>query len=196
MFERFTQDARLAVLDAQRLARETGRFEITAEHLALALLGRDDDTGRYLTDRVGDAESLAARFADVQRRAGITSADARALDEIGIDIERVVDAVERTHGENALAPGGRRGRFGWPWRRRADRRPASHIPFTTGAKRVLEQSLQEAVALRDRHIGGEHVLLALLTLPGAVRDVLAESGIDYLDARRALRGRHGPATGA
>lgn len=196
MFERFSQDARLAVIDAQRHARDTGCFEIAAEHLALALLERDDDTGRYLADRVDGTESLAARFRDVRQRAGITPTDARALGELGIDIDRVVDAVERAHGENVLASGTRRGRFTWPWRRKIRRRPEGHIPFTSEAKRVLTQALQEAIALKERRIGSEHLLFALLTLPSGTRDVLADSGIDYLDARRALRGSRGLATGS
>lgn len=37
----------------------------------------------------------------------------------------------------------------------------------------------------------QHLLLALLGMSGAVSDVLGEAGIDYLDARRALRGASG-----
>jgi hypothetical protein len=37
-----------------------------------------------------------------------------------------------------------------------------HIPFTPRAKKVLELSLREALALKDRHIGTEHLLLGLI----------------------------------
>ena len=45
------------------------------------------------------------------------------------------------------------------------RRPAQehdHLPFTSGAKRALEQSLRQALALKDEEIRAEHVLLGLL----------------------------------
>ncbi|MFC7618112.1 Clp protease N-terminal domain-containing protein [Actinokineospora soli] len=82
-------------------------------------------------------------------------------------MEAVVEAVERDHGEGAMATGGRRRR--------------SHTPFTREAKKVLEQALREALDLRDKHIGDEHVLLALLTL-GAVEDV----GVGPADVRAKL----------
>jgi len=40
--------------------------------------------------------------------------------------------------------------------------PSGHIPFTPRAKKVLELSLREALALKDRHIGTEHLLLGLI----------------------------------
>lgn len=194
MFERFSREARLAVVDAQEQAREAGSHEIAPEHILLALRRQDDGTGRYLAGRLGDTEWLAARFRQVRRRAGITGADARALEEIGIDVDRIVEAVERAHGENALTPGTPRSGAGW-FRRRwsADGAPKGRVPFATEAKRVMAQSLKETAALGDQHIGGEHLLLALLGMPGTVSDVLADEGVDYLDARRALRGGSGQA---
>jgi ATP-dependent Clp protease ATP-binding subunit ClpA len=40
--------------------------------------------------------------------------------------------------------------------------PTGHIPFTPPAKKVLELSLREALALRKEYIGTEHLLLGLL----------------------------------
>jgi len=37
-----------------------------------------------------------------------------------------------------------------------------HIPFTPRAKKVLELSLREALALKHRYIGTEHILLGLV----------------------------------
>jgi hypothetical protein len=51
----------------------------------------------------------------------------------------------------------------------------------------LAQSLREAVGLGDRHIGDEHLILALAAKPGPAADVLARRNIDYLAIRRALQ---------
>jgi ATP-dependent Clp protease ATP-binding subunit ClpC len=40
--------------------------------------------------------------------------------------------------------------------------PTQHIPFTPGAKKVMELSLREALQLRHNYIGTEHVLLGLV----------------------------------
>jgi ATP-dependent Clp protease ATP-binding subunit ClpC len=40
--------------------------------------------------------------------------------------------------------------------------PSDHIPFTPGAKKVLELSLREAIQLGHNYIGTEHILLGLL----------------------------------
>ena len=40
--------------------------------------------------------------------------------------------------------------------------PSGHIPFTPRAKKVLELSLREALALKKEYIGTEHILLGLL----------------------------------
>ena len=40
--------------------------------------------------------------------------------------------------------------------------PTGHIPFTPPAKKVLELSLREALALKKEYIGTEHILLGLL----------------------------------
>src|SRR5882672_5644200 len=41
--------------------------------------------------------------------------------------------------------------------------PSGHIPFTPRAKKVLELSLREAMALGDTEIGSEHILLGVTT---------------------------------
>jgi len=81
-----------------------------------------------------------------------------------------------------------------PWRRGRCEHPdlTGHLAFTPRAKRALERAQREAVALSDRHIGVEHLLLGLLdprsnmavellrhldTNPDAVRSrVLADLG--------------------
>ena len=51
------------------------------------------------------------------------------------------------------------------------------MPFTPRAKKALEQSLKEALALRHTHIGTEHVLLGVL----AVKDGVAVRALRDLD---------------
>jgi ATP-dependent Clp protease ATP-binding subunit ClpA len=45
---------------------------------------------------------------------------------------------------------------------RGKKAPAGHIPFTPRAKKTLELSLREALALKHKYIGTEHVLLGLI----------------------------------
>jgi len=53
------------------------------------------------------------------------------------------------------------------------------IPFTPRAKKVLELSLREALALGHNHIGPEHLLLGLLTDNGGTANrILDEAGAD------------------
>jgi Clp amino terminal domain, pathogenicity island component len=53
--------------------------------------------------------------------------------------------------------------------------PSGHIPFTPRAKKVLELSLREAIALKDDYISTEHILLGLIQEPDGV-------GAQILDA--------------
>jgi len=65
-----------------------------------------------------------------------------------------------------------------------DKAPAGHIPFTPRAKKVLELSLREALALKHDYIGTEHLLLGLLREgEGVGAQVLVSSGVALADAR-------------
>jgi ATP-dependent Clp protease ATP-binding subunit ClpC len=56
---------------------------------------------------------------------------------------------------------------------------SGHIPFTPRAKKALERSLREALALRHHHIGTEHVLLGVAADPdGMAAQVLVRLGTD------------------
>jgi ATP-dependent Clp protease ATP-binding subunit ClpA len=66
-------------------------------------------------------------------------------------------------------------------------------PFTPRAKKVLEYSLREALALGHNYIGTEHILLGLIREgEGVAAHVLVESGVELTEARTrvidALRG--------
>ncbi|SFQ41968.1 Clp amino terminal domain-containing protein, pathogenicity island component [Amycolatopsis arida] len=183
MFERFVRDARVAVVEAQSVAVRQGDAEIEPVHLLQALLAAPESRGGRLLVELGvPANALAERLAAMRRRGGISDADAAALAEFGIDVERIVERVEQVHGENALAgaapPRGRR------WLAKG-----SHRPFTAEAKEVLERTLAEATELGDTHIGTEHLLLALTARPGPVADILAERGVDHVAIRSALARR-------
>lgn len=170
MFERFTRDARSAVTGAVTEARRTGAASVTEEHLLLSLLalGTLDPLGV-------DRASVAADLAAARRRGGMSRADAEALAGIGIDLTEIVNRVEEAHGEGALAaPAPRRRVLGGSAR------------LTEGAKKVLEQSLRIALGRRDKQIGSLHLLLALLSRPGTVSEVLADHGVTYGTAESGL----------
>src|SRR3712207_9116769 len=63
-------------------------------------------------------------------------------------------------------------------RRRRRRSSPAHIPFTAGARKVLELSLREALAMRSRSITDGHIALGLLRGGGTALEVLRERGVD------------------
>jgi ATP-dependent Clp protease ATP-binding subunit ClpA len=67
--------------------------------------------------------------------------------------------------------------------------PAGSIPFTTQAKKVLELSLGEALALGHHYIGTEHLLLALLREgEGVAAQVLTRLGLGHARVRERVLG--------
>lgn len=65
--------------------------------------------------------------------------------------------------------------------------PSGHIPFTPRAKKILELSLREALALGHDYIGDEHILLGLLREgEGVANQVLTQMGADHASVRRKL----------
>jgi ATP-dependent Clp protease ATP-binding subunit ClpA len=155
VFERFTRNARVAVVLAHEEARELSDRETGSQHLLLGVLqaaGRDLSTvlnGYGLT-----AEVVRVRLAETSTGDQSFDEDADALSAIGIDLRAVRDSVARTFGadafDKALSRSGRR------------RRPRGHIPFSHGAKKVLELALREALAHKDNEICCEHILLGIL----------------------------------
>ncbi|WP_431961289.1 Clp protease N-terminal domain-containing protein [Actinacidiphila sp. bgisy160] len=179
MFERFTKSAREVVEGAVGHAGRTQAPAITEDHLLLSLLDREGTRAASVLAALGvdrRREALEEALAQTRRRGGVSRADAEALAGLGIDVAEIVARVEDVHGNGALATG--RGPRRW--------RPAGRRPFTRGAKGVLERSLRAAVARGDRHIGDEHILLALTIGPGVVADVLAEHGASWADVERVL----------
>jgi ATP-dependent Clp protease ATP-binding subunit ClpC len=68
---------------------------------------------------------------------------ARVLESVGLTIDDVRADVTRIVG-------------------RGEGTPSGQIPFTPRAKKVLELSMREALALGHQHIGTEHILLGLV----------------------------------
>jgi ATP-dependent Clp protease ATP-binding subunit ClpC len=68
---------------------------------------------------------------------------ARVIGSMGLTLKAARDQVEQIIG-------------------RGGEQPSGHIPFTPRAKKVLELSLREALALNKTYIGTEHILLGLV----------------------------------
>ena len=153
MFEKFTKEARAAVVLAQQEARDADVGEIRPEHL---LVGVVQSAGRDLAAVLSEAGLTADALRVRLSSAGDDDVDedAAALRAIGIDLDAVRDAVERGFGpdafDDAVRSSGRR------------QRRRGHLPFTRPAKKVLELALREALAHKSREIRVEHVLLAIL----------------------------------
>ncbi len=186
MFERFTMRARNVVILSRQAAQELHHPFIGTEHLLLALL--DEGSGSTCT-LLGAAGVTRERvIADVGRLVSpeaeaFDDDDAEALQAIGIDLDAVRAKVEELFGPGALRaaesarPAPRRGFL----RRRA--REAG--PFSERAKKVLELSLREAIALRHNFIASEHILLGLLRENGGLAaKILADAGVDFEALRR------------
>ena len=93
---------------------------------------------------------------------------AKALESLGISLEGVRQQVEEIIGQGQQAPSG-------------------HIPFTPRAKKVLELSLREALAMKSRIIADGHIALGLLREgEGLAMKVLHDRGVDPVRLRQDL----------
>ncbi|MFC7877509.1 Clp protease N-terminal domain-containing protein [Isoptericola sp. NPDC057391] len=162
MFERFTKEARAAVVDAQQVARETRSATIDTRHLLAALVGGPGPAADALRATGVDPDDVVAGA-----RRSITSGealDADALAAVGVDLDAVRRRTDEVFGPGALDRAG----AGRP-------RRGSHIPFTDDAKKALELALREAVRLKDKGIGGGHLLLGVLRADCPGRRLLADA---------------------
>lgn len=121
---------------AQEESRLLGHDYIGTEHLLLGLLSERDGVG------------------------------ARALSDLGVELQDVRDEVNEIIGARGETPVG-------------------HIPFTPRAKKVLELSLREALQLGHNYIGTEHVLLGLIREgEGVAAQVLIGRGLELTVVRQ------------
>jgi ATP-dependent Clp protease ATP-binding subunit ClpC len=94
---------------------------------------------------------------------------AEALTALGITEEAARQRVEEVTGRGRQGP--QRGR----------------IPFTPWAKKALELSLREAMAIGNSNIGTEHILLGLLRVgEGPTAQILAGLGVDQDRVRQQV----------
>jgi ATP-dependent Clp protease ATP-binding subunit ClpA len=154
-FQRFTRNARVAVMLASEEARELCDRETGSEHLLLGVLQTAGEDLSTVVEGYGlTADVARARLSERSTTEKTFDEDADALSTIGIDLRAVRDSVARTFGsdafDRAMSRSGRR------------RRLRGHMPFSHGAKKVLELSLREALAHKDDEIRCEHLLLGIL----------------------------------
>jgi ATP-dependent Clp protease ATP-binding subunit ClpA len=178
MFERFTDEARAIVTRATSHADALQHGWIGTEHLLLGLLEDPDGRAARLLARWGVGREWVTGEIERIIGRGEPDLDADALATLGIDLDAVRERVEQTFGAGALS-GGQRCRRG--------ALPRGTLPFTPRAKKVLELSLREAIAMGDRSIGGEHVLLGIAREGDGVAAVILRSrGVDRATVRAAL----------
>jgi ribosomal protein S18 acetylase RimI-like enzyme len=97
-----------------------------------------------------------------QTRAG------KALASLNLSLETVREQVREIAGEGGSAP-------------------ATHIPFTPRAKKVLEAALRETSKREQSAVGGEHLLLGLIRVEdGVAVTVLHELGVEGDQVRIAV----------
>ena len=110
---------------------------------------------------------------------------AQALTALGITEAAARQQVEEVAGRGQQGP------------------PGGRIPFTPWAKKALELSLREAIAIGNSSIGTEHILLGLVRVgEGPAAQVLAGLGVDPTRVRQqvirlvsASRGKGEPGPG-
>jgi ATP-dependent Clp protease ATP-binding subunit ClpA len=175
MFERFTKEARQAVALAQEEATQLRHGWIGTEHLLLGVLRAGGDGARLLEGFGLQLEPLREEVVRYIGR-GEEDIDRDALATLGIDLDAVRERVEKAFGAGALSRG--RGCGG------------GHVPFTPRAKKALELTLRESIALGASDLRPEHLVLGLLREgDGVAAQILRRHGV-ALDAVRArVQGR-------
>ncbi len=161
MFERFSAVAKAAVTQAHKQARELRSPVIDVEHVLLGLLAVAEPALREVFAEAGvTQDDVRARLAERGAAAPLGEHDAEALRSIGIDLDAVRASLEASFGEDALersVPEPRRGLLA----------RIGHTPLTREAKKVIELSLRETLARKDRVIDAAHLALAVLCAPNS-----------------------------
>ncbi|MDQ1604613.1 MAG: hypothetical protein QOE01_2458 [Actinomycetota bacterium] len=194
MFERFTNQARAAVVAAQFEARTHGHHWIGTEHLLIAVLADRDSAVSGAMRALGLTVENVRCGVLTELRPG-PGDDSEALRAFGIDLDTVRARVEERFEPGALdrgrvdQPVAARGRLRRALRRRARRcaDPGSgHLRFTARAKKSLELALREAIAVPSTEIRVEHLVLGLMRTEGLAARVVAALGVPPDDVRRAV----------
>ena len=136
--ERFTQRARRVLSLAHQEAERMHRDTIDTEHLLLGL---------------------------IEEEGGVAG---RVLRELGLEVERVKEMVERLGGTGSYRGG--------------------KIDLSAGTQQVLEYAIEEARRMGHHYISTEHLLLGLVRLTdGVAMDVLRHLGVTPEQIRRQTR---------
>jgi ATP-dependent Clp protease ATP-binding subunit ClpA len=179
MFERFSDEARQAVVLAHEEAARLHHGYIGTEHLLLGVLCGGGEGARLLVEFGVDADGVRDDIVRIVGR-GEDDIDPDALATLGIDLDAVRERVEKAFGPGALNRRGvcRGGLLG------------RQIPFTPRAKKVLEVALREGIALGARELRGEHLILGLLREgDGVAARMLAARGVTHEAVRGKITGR-------
>jgi ATP-dependent Clp protease ATP-binding subunit ClpC len=136
--ERFTQRARHVLTLAHQEAEHARQGFIGTEHLLLGLLEEDG---------------------------GVAG---QVLRELGLEIERVREMIQRVSGEGRNTV-------------------SSRIELAPDTQQVLEFSIDEARKMGHHYIGTEHLLLGLVRSEGAAMEVLKKLGVTPDQVRRQTR---------
>jgi Clp amino terminal domain, pathogenicity island component len=149
-----------ALLLAERMKRATmrtqptGRFRRFTDRARRAVYLAQEEARLLRHDYVGTEHLLLGLLYE---GAGVA---AQVLESLGISGEDVRGQVEEITGHGQASR-------------------SAHLPFTAQAKKVLELSLREALALGHHYIGTEHLLLGLLREgEGITAQVLTRLGAD------------------
>jgi len=167
VFERFTEQAHRVIDLAQEEAEQLGHRYLGPEHVLLGVLAEGTSPAARVLQASGSGVRLAAARAGLLglARQGLVPAprpsDAQLLAALGIDLDAIRQATERTFGSRALGQatwqvtrrrGWRGGRVTWT--------PLCGPPFV--AKRALHLASEQARALGHDAVTPEHVLLGVL----------------------------------
>jgi ATP-dependent Clp protease ATP-binding subunit ClpA len=185
MFERFTRPARQVVLDAVKAADRIGQQKVRPEHLLLGVAMSEEEVGASVLAGFGlDAARVERAITRRDPRTVLSEAELAALRAVGIDADEVFRRIEEAFGDPD-----------WFLAEEPERRPFGRLGggrFDKDARNVMVQSLRQAVALKHRRIGSEHILLGLLSIPQPpLPDLLAAHAVTYERARqRVLEALH------
>jgi ATP-dependent Clp protease ATP-binding subunit ClpA len=181
MFERFTDDARQVVHRAQAEARRLSHQHTGTEHVLLGLLADPESPAAQALRGIDHAQAEAAIQAATRRPCHGEELDADLLGTLGIDLDAIREKIEASFGPGSLDRA--------PFRtRRGALVSGRHLSWTPKAKKALELSLREALALKSKEINTTHVLLGLIREgSGLAMQVLVEHGLDPDAIARSLR---------
>ena len=144
-FDKYTQKAQAAILEAQTLAEQYNHATLDPEHLLLALM---------------------------RQKGGVIPS---ILNRVGVDLPQVEASVEQLLNGKAKATGS-----------------SMQVNMSRDTNNILREAEQIAANMKDEYISTEHMLMAMASMTGKARDVLAQHGVDYnaiLQALAQVRGR-------